>query len=98
MHVQAVVDAEDAVGDPSALRIRLVAQDASGAALSDAAVELPDRGDSIPFQQDGRVTVSIHRHRWQQARSDVREVRLRVVWRDGSAGRHKDLTLLAGGG
>lgn len=96
-HVHAAVDPQDVEGDPPEIRIRFVAQGEGGEPLAGAAVHLFDRSDPRPFGGDGRLTLAVHRERWQSARRDVRQLRIRITWTDGDRERRKDLTVLAGG-
>jgi hypothetical protein len=96
-HVFAAVDSHDSDEDTASVRVRLVAQDENGAGLERAEVRVLDREEWVPFDEDGRLTIHIHRYRWRHTRADVRQVRARVRWQQQGHERQKDFRLLAEG-
>ena len=96
-HVFSAVDSHDSEEDTASVRVRFVAQDETGAKLEDAEVRVLDREEWVPFQDDGRLTIRIHRYRWRHTRADVRQVRARIRWKQWGRERHKDVRLLAEG-
>ncbi|MDX1631325.1 MAG: hypothetical protein R3234_05665 [Thermoanaerobaculia bacterium] len=96
-HVFSAVDHTDSEEDTASVRVRLVAQDEEGKKLEDAEVRILDREEWVPFQEDGRLTVRVHRYRWRHTRSDVRQIRARIRWTQWDRERHKDVRLLAEG-
>lgn len=97
-NVHAAVDHEEAMGDPATIHVRFVAQNERGEPLDDAHAQILDRDDRHPFDDGGKLTLAVHRQRWLQVRSDIRQIRAALRWKEGSRQREKKLTLLAGGG
>lgn len=96
-HVYAAVDVRAGDGDPQWIRVRIVAQDGAGCRLEGATVRIMDRaGTPLEFHEDGRLTVAIHRGRWNQVRSDLRQIRAVISWREDGFERRKSFTLMAG--